>query len=175
MAIDDLDHENASVIAENVSHASSYDEFEEGVTVAITHPLYLSPGNTSGISFISFQLTGTDNYSLWHQSMRIALLGRNKLGILMNSVAPALISGIAYATNAQKLKDFWDESESIIPTPDCDSAKTKEIIVHPRKQKVYQFLMGLNDSYYQACSQILMMKPLPSVDQAYAMLMSDES
>ncbi|XP_019258588.1 PREDICTED: uncharacterized protein LOC109236813 [Nicotiana attenuata] len=114
------------------------------------------------------------------------------LSWLMNSVAPALISGIAYATNAQKmwtdlqerfdkvndtrcynlhkevatlsqgtsfisiyyskLKDFWDESESVIPTPGCDCVKTKEFIVHLRKQK-----------------------PLPSVNQAYVMLMSDES
>ncbi|XP_075095171.1 uncharacterized protein LOC142173476 [Nicotiana tabacum] len=35
--------------------------------------------------------------------------------------------------------------------------------------------MGLNDSYSQARSQILMMKPLPTVNQAYAMLMGDES
>nr|XP_016471369.1 PREDICTED: uncharacterized protein LOC107793519 [Nicotiana tabacum] len=225
MAINDLEHKNATVTAENASHASSDDEFEEGVTIAVTHPLYLAPGDTSGISLISFQLTGTDNYSLWYRSMRIALLRRNKLGIvdgrwpkerffekywyqwercnaivlswLMNSVAPALISSIAYATSAQKvwtdlqerfdkvndtrcynlhkLMDFWDESESGIPTPDCDSIKTKEFIVHLRKQKVYQFLMGLNDFYSQAHSQILMMKPLSSVNQAYAMLMSDES
>ncbi|XP_075086161.1 uncharacterized protein LOC142168889 [Nicotiana tabacum] len=35
--------------------------------------------------------------------------------------------------------------------------------------------MELNDSYSQARSQILMMKPLPTVNQAYDMLMSDES
>ncbi|XP_070040673.1 uncharacterized protein [Nicotiana tomentosiformis] len=35
--------------------------------------------------------------------------------------------------------------------------------------------MSLNDSYSQARSQILMMNPLPTVNQAYAMLMSDES
>ncbi|XP_019230260.1 PREDICTED: uncharacterized protein LOC109211213 [Nicotiana attenuata] len=54
-------------------------------------------------------------------------------------------------------------------------SRTKEFIVHLRKQKVYQFLMGLNDSYSEARSQILMTKPLPSVNQAYAMLMSDKS
>ncbi|XP_070033000.1 uncharacterized protein [Nicotiana tomentosiformis] len=128
MVFGDLDHENATVTTENASHASSDNEFEEGVTVA-----------------------------------------------LMNSVAPVLISGVAYATNAQKLKDFWDESSSVIPTHDRDCVKTKEFIVHLRKKKVYHFLMGLDDSYPQAHSQILMMKPLPSVNQAYAILMSDES
>lgn len=35
--------------------------------------------------------------------------------------------------------------------------------------------MGLNDFYTQERSQILLMIPLPSVNQAYSMLMSDES
>lgn len=35
--------------------------------------------------------------------------------------------------------------------------------------------MGLNDSYSQARSKILMMKPIPTINQAYAMLMSNES
>lgn len=34
--------------------------------------------------------------------------------------------------------------------------------------------MGLNESYNQARSQILLMNPMPSVNQAYEMLMSDE-
>ncbi|XP_070008358.1 uncharacterized protein [Nicotiana sylvestris] len=73
-----------------------------------------------------------------------------------------------------KLKDLWDETESIVPTPGCDCVKTKEFIVHLQKQKVYQFLMGLNDSNSQARSQILMMKS-PTVNKVYAMLMSDKS
>jgi len=35
--------------------------------------------------------------------------------------------------------------------------------------------MGLNDSYIQARSQILMMNPTPSVNQCYAMIVQDES
>lgn len=34
--------------------------------------------------------------------------------------------------------------------------------------------MGLNDSYLQDRSQILLMTPLPSVNQGYAMIMNDE-
>ncbi|XP_019238698.1 PREDICTED: uncharacterized protein LOC109218768 [Nicotiana attenuata] len=174
--------------------------FREG----FTNPVGRAEGRSRFI-----ELTVTNNYSLWYRSMRIALIGRNKLGIvdgkwtkeqfrekywyqwercnaivlswMMNSVAPTLISGIAYATSViykrglTKLKDLWDESESVIPTDGCDCVKTKEFIIHLQKQKVYQFLMGLNDSYSQARSQILMMKPLPSGNQPYAMLMSDES
>lgn len=38
-----------------------------------------------------------------------------------------------------------------------------------------QLLMGLNDYYSQTMNQILMMIPTPSVNQAYAMLVQDES
>ncbi|KAJ0092230.1 hypothetical protein Patl1_25721 [Pistacia atlantica] len=38
-----------------------------------------------------------------------------------------------------------------------------------------QFLMGLNETYAQARGQILMMNPLPSVNQAYSMLVTEES
>ena len=38
-----------------------------------------------------------------------------------------------------------------------------------------QFLMGLNDGYAQARSQILLMHQLPSINQVYAMISQDES
>ncbi|XP_028800757.1 uncharacterized protein LOC114756015 [Neltuma alba] len=44
-----------------------------------------------------------------------------------------------------------------------------------QQQKLLQFLMGLNDTYAQARSQILLMSPLPMVNQAYAMISEDEA
>ena len=46
------------------------------------HPLFLSTADTSGVVLISIQLTGAENYSVWSRSMRIAILGRNKLGLI---------------------------------------------------------------------------------------------
>lgn len=46
------------------------------------HPLFLHSSDVSGAQIISFQLTGAENYSLWYRSMKIALLGRNKLGLV---------------------------------------------------------------------------------------------
>lgn len=92
------------------------------------HPLYLNSSNTSGVLLISIQLTGSENYSVWSRSMKIAILGRNKLGFIdgkcrkegfgtnlvdlwercnaivlswiMNSVSKELLSGIVYSTDA---------------------------------------------------------------------------
>nr|XP_016445319.1 PREDICTED: uncharacterized protein LOC107770513 [Nicotiana tabacum] len=114
--------------------------------------------------------------------MRISLLGRNKLGLvdgsckkedfpkavgnhwervnaivlswIMSSVAKGLLGGIMYATNTQAV---WEE------------------LLHLQKLKLFQFLMGLNDSYAQARRQILLMSLMSSVNQAYSMVISDES
>ncbi|XP_070017794.1 uncharacterized protein [Nicotiana sylvestris] len=179
------------------------------------HPLFLSPSDVSGIQIISFQLTGIENYSLWFRSLRMALLGRNKLCLvdgtctkeifsenmwnhwervnaivlywLMNSVSNGLLGGIMYASSAKavwddlherfdkvdgsrsynlhkeiatlsqgtlsvsayfsKLKDLWEEFEALVPAPGCDCPKSREFVVHLQKLKLFQFLMGLNDSY----------------------------
>ncbi|XP_070014416.1 uncharacterized protein LOC142175135 [Nicotiana tabacum] len=102
--------------------------------VDYNHLLFLSPTDVSGIQIISFQLTGIENYSVWHRSMRVALLGRNKLGLvdgtckkenfpltmwnhwelvnaivlswIMNSISKGLLGGIMYASSAQVV---WDD------------------------------------------------------------------
>ncbi|XP_049414744.1 uncharacterized protein LOC125877514 [Solanum stenotomum] len=74
-----------------------------------------------------------------------------------------------------KLKDLWDEFEALVPAPNCECDKSKDFVVHLQKLKLFQFLIGLNESFLQARSQILLMSPLPSVNQAYAMIVSDES
>ncbi|KAH0748849.1 hypothetical protein KY290_028081 [Solanum tuberosum] len=43
------------------------------------------------------------------------------------------------------------------------------------RQKLMQFLMGLNDNFAQSRSQILLTVPSPSLNQAYSMIMQDES
>ncbi|XP_075091930.1 uncharacterized protein LOC142172064 [Nicotiana tabacum] len=67
-----------------------------------------------------------------------------------------------------KLNNLWDEFDSMVPPP-CDCARSKNFIEFMQKQKVLQFLMGLNDNYEQARSQILMTSPTPSINKAYAM------
>lgn len=102
--------------------------------VDYSHPLFLSPSDVSDAQIISFQLTGIENYLMWNRSMRVALLGRKKMGLvdgtykkeafpeslwsnwervnvvvlswLMNSVAKGLLGGIMYASNAQAV---WDD------------------------------------------------------------------
>lgn len=46
------------------------------------NPLYLHPSDTPGSILISQQLTGIENYTAWSNSMRVALLAKNKIGFI---------------------------------------------------------------------------------------------
>ncbi|KAK4377316.1 hypothetical protein RND71_003612 [Anisodus tanguticus] len=48
----------------------------------------------------------------------------------------------------------------------------RSIVSNFQMQKVWQFLMELNKSYDHAKSQILMTYPVPSVNQAYAIIIN---
>ncbi|XP_016478697.2 uncharacterized protein LOC107800067 [Nicotiana tabacum] len=72
-----------------------------------------------------------------------------------------------------KLKQLWDELASLSASSD-DKCTCGGSLRSEEKQKVYQFLMGLNDTYVQVRSNILMIKPLPSIDTVYSILLSDE-
>ena len=49
------------------------------------HPLFLDNIDNSDVMLISIQLSGSENFSLWSRAMKIAILGRNKLGFIDGS------------------------------------------------------------------------------------------
>ncbi|XP_069146032.1 uncharacterized protein [Solanum lycopersicum] len=207
------------------------------------HPLFLSTADTSGVVLISIQLTGAENYSVWSRTMRIAILERNKLGLIdgkcrkdgfcpnlsdlwercnaivlswiMNCVSKKLLGGIVYSTYEcsvwrdlkerfdktdgsrifqlhreivtlvqgtstiaeyfTKLRLCWAEFDCIVPFRGCNFTESRGFVEFMKQQKLLQFLLGLNETYEQARSQILMLVPLPSVNQAYSMMIERES
>ena len=78
------------------------------------------------------------------------------------------------STYFSKLKSLWEEFKALVPNQSCNCEKSKEFVVHLQKLKLFRFLMGLNNSYYQSRRQILLMIPIPLVNPAYVMIISDE-
>lgn len=74
-----------------------------------------------------------------------------------------------------RLRNLWDEHVSLVPLPACECDKYREYADHMEKQKLIQFLMGLNETFSQSRSHILMIVPSPNLNQAYNMIMQDES
>ncbi|KAH0664879.1 hypothetical protein KY285_026085 [Solanum tuberosum] len=182
------------------------------------HPLYLSASDGPGSLPAGIQLVRRENYMLWTRAMKIALIGKNKLGFVDESIARStygfafehlwdrynvivvswltgnvsrdLLSGILFRSYAHliwkeleerfnkingsrlyalhkeiftltqgthpvsvfycKLKDLWDEYDSMMPLPAYNYEKLKEYLAQLQYQRLLQFLIGLNDSYNQA-------------------------
>lgn len=74
-----------------------------------------------------------------------------------------------------KLKDAWNELDLLAPAPVCDYGVSKEYIEHMCNQRLLQFLMGLNESFSHIRSDILLRSPVLTVNQAYAVVIQEES
>ncbi|XP_075492651.1 uncharacterized protein LOC142530724 [Primulina tabacum] len=74
-----------------------------------------------------------------------------------------------------RLKQLLDEYSSLVTLPSCECATARKYIEHDQQQRLLQFLMGLNESYSQIRSQILMMTPLPIVGQAFSIISQEDS
>lgn len=53
-----------------------------GSTIQYTLPLYLGPLDTPSIVLIPVKLTGSKNYGLWSRTIKIATLGKRKIGFV---------------------------------------------------------------------------------------------
>ncbi|XP_039042156.1 uncharacterized protein LOC120180958 [Hibiscus syriacus] len=73
-----------------------------------------------------------------------------------------------------RLRLLWDEYDAIAPFAMCNCEVSRQNTEHVNQQLLFHFLMGLNDSYSIVRSQILLLKPLPFVNQAYSMLIQEE-
>ncbi|GAV81025.1 LOW QUALITY PROTEIN: UBN2_3 domain-containing protein, partial [Cephalotus follicularis] len=166
-------------------------------------PLFLHPSDTPGVNLVNEQLLGTQNYGVWSKATRIAHTTKNKIGFIdgsckkpaasspnlhqwercnaivlswiLNTVSKELFNGnLTISTYYSKLKQLWDEYDSLVTLPSCGCQTAKAYLEHDQQQKLFQFLMGLNDSYGNIRS-ILLMSPLPTLGQAYSLINQEES
>ncbi|KAB5548143.1 hypothetical protein DKX38_011549 [Salix brachista] len=72
------------------------------------------------------------------------------------------------------LKGYWDELAMLIPAPKCTCGVLQELTHMQDIERVFQFLMGLHDSYAPIHSQILVMDSSPSTTKVYSILHQEE-
>nr|XP_016488684.1 PREDICTED: uncharacterized protein LOC107808658 [Nicotiana tabacum] len=105
---------------------------------------------------------------------------------LTSSVSPEIAKSVQYSQTVEraldiasyfnKLKKLWDELRVIRNNKvnTCACPIKAEILKEEEEDKVHQFLMGLNDIYVGVKSNILMLQPLSSLENAYNILLQDE-
>lgn len=67
-----------------------------------------------------------------------------------------------------------DEMDMVLPPVECVCHARAILDKREDDRRLVQFLLGLNDGYDHARSQILMIDPLPTVDKAYSMIVQVE-
>ncbi|XP_009591621.1 uncharacterized protein [Nicotiana tomentosiformis] len=76
-----------------------------------------------------------------------------------------------------RMKYIWDELSVLNVYSDshctCGGGKL-DIQKREEDQKVYQFLMGLNEGYANAIRNLLMMSPFSTINKTYSLLVTDE-
>ncbi|XP_019257822.1 PREDICTED: uncharacterized protein LOC109236047 [Nicotiana attenuata] len=111
---------------------------------------------------------------IWEQLETIYdTVNGNKIFDIKKELASTCQVSLDIASYFNKLKRLWDElafmrKHSVNP---CNCPLQREL----EEDKLYQFLMGLNEIYVSVRSNLLMRQPLPSLDIAYNILLQDES
>ncbi|XP_019241771.1 PREDICTED: uncharacterized protein LOC109221776 [Nicotiana attenuata] len=102
---------------------------------------------------------------------------------ILNSVAKDIAYSIEYANDAAELwtelEDRYDQTNGTkltICLKDCQFTCGAKESMHKAEQnrRLIQFLMGLNEVYTVVQGSILMTNPLPSVAQAFSLLIQEE-
>ncbi|XP_070020326.1 uncharacterized protein LOC142180910 [Nicotiana tabacum] len=74
-----------------------------------------------------------------------------------------------------KIKDLWDEVDLLVAGHGCDCEETRPFIEQFKNLRLLHFLVSLNESYSHVRSQVLLKTPMLTVNQAYALLIQEES
>ena len=77
-----------------------------------------------------------------------------------------------------QIKRMWDDYNSMVSIPHCSCGITCASLIATNKlikdQQLMQFLACLNNDYKVIRDSILMMKPLPSIDTVYQLIVQEE-
>jgi hypothetical protein len=72
------------------------------------------------------------------------------------------------------LKSLSDELSNYRPIPPCSCGGMQVVAAHYHQEYVYQFLMGLNESFATIRGQILLLEHLPSVNKVFYLVIQEE-
>ncbi|XP_068328837.1 uncharacterized protein [Pyrus communis] len=111
----------------------------------------------------------TDAHAIWEELReRYCQSNAPRIFQLQRDIASLTQDQLSIAAYYTKMKSLWDELLSYSDSVSCTCGAQNE------RNKLMQFLMGLNDSYSAVRGQLLLMNPLPTVRQAYASISQEE-
>ncbi|KAG8483501.1 hypothetical protein CXB51_023279 [Gossypium anomalum] len=130
----------------------------------------VSPDLSAGLVFAS------DSAAVWTDLKdRFSKVDGSRIFFLHQSIAHLTQGDATISSYFTQLKLLWDEYTALVPFFTCDCEVAQQNSSHLHQQRLFQFLMGLNETYAAVRSQILLMQPLPSVNRAYSLIVQEEA
>ncbi|XP_076884931.1 uncharacterized protein LOC143534303 [Bidens hawaiensis] len=98
---------------------------------------------------------------------------------LKHSLTMIKQEGSSISAYFTRLRSIWDEIESVLPIPlcmcnGCTCGLGKKLSDLKDKERLYEFLLGLDSEYGTTRTQILAMQPTPTLSSAYHLVYDDE-
>lgn len=126
-------------------------------------------------SLLSGFINASNTWVLWEELKEIFDKINGARTFNLYKVITSLTQGTSFVSiYFTKLKGLWNDLEALVPLLRCYFEKSRDLLVYLQRQKLYQFIMGLNDTYYHTRSQILLMTHLTFENQVYVMILNDE-
>ncbi|KAH0675658.1 hypothetical protein KY285_023459 [Solanum tuberosum] len=115
------------------------------LVIPYTHPLYLHPSDTPGFVLYPVKLTRSENYGLWRRTCKKASFETkyhdqwdtcNAIVLLwlMNTVAPNLLSGIVYTSDASLV---WEDLQELFD-------KVNRMRIYQLHREIATIAQGIN-------------------------------
>ncbi|XP_076948098.1 uncharacterized protein LOC143620269 [Bidens hawaiensis] len=98
---------------------------------------------------------------------------------LKQSLTMTRQDGSSVSTYYTKLRSLWDEIQTVLPPPRCNCGNCtcdigKKVTEFKDKERLYEFLMGLDIEFTTIRTHLLSMKPTPTLGEAYRLTSEDE-
>ncbi|XP_070011235.1 uncharacterized protein [Nicotiana sylvestris] len=139
--------------------------------------LFVHSSDIPGILLVPTPFLGS-NFRGWRRKIIVALSTKNKIAFVDGSLSSEIVESGALdiASYFNKLKMLWDELGVMCTNHGqrCTCAAKPGILHEDEENRLFQFLMGLNETCMRVRSNLLMMQPPPSLDNAYNILPNDE-
>ncbi|KHN22372.1 hypothetical protein glysoja_033065, partial [Glycine soja] len=74
-----------------------------------------------------------------------------------------------------RFKGLWAELGELKANHSCNCGGVAPLLASIKEEFVMSFLMGVNESFAHARGQILLMKPIPDIDETFSLLLQDET
>jgi hypothetical protein len=125
------------------------------------------------INFVSKEIAASIIYidsaaDMWTDLQdRFSQLNGPRIFQLQQNMSSLSQNNDSVSTYFTALKGLWDELDNHQPLPCCTCGAMKILQAKHQRQYVYQFLMGLNESFSHIRGQILLIDPLPPMNKVF--------